>query len=186
MNERRNLAHLLDELQQQLKELEIRYEQYFAGVEKREPQRDRTELAKRLRLYTNRRIVWTDLKFRYQGLLSRFMSYSQYWDRILRLIDEGKYHRHTVKLQQPPAVPAEPSAPGASHAQRKELERLHHQFMEARKACGLSGEGPSISKIAAFIDGQREKIQSHYGNKPIQFTVEISNGKPTIKVGLKK
>ena len=57
MDDRRALGNELDEIQQQMKELEIRYEQYFAGVEKREPHRERIDIAKRLRQYTHRRIV---------------------------------------------------------------------------------------------------------------------------------
>ena len=50
-----------------MKELEVRYEQYFAGIERREPYNERRNLARRLRQFTNRAIVWTELKFRYQG-----------------------------------------------------------------------------------------------------------------------
>lgn len=185
MNERRNLGNELDELQQQMKELEISYEKYFSGVDKREPFRERTELARRLRYYSNRRIVWTDLKFRYQGLLSRFMSYCQYWDRLLRLIDEGKYHRHTAKLHQSPSI-SEAAAPKQATSSRQEIERLHRELQTARQTCGLSGDGPSLNKIAAFIDAQRGKIQRRYGDKPVDFSVDISSGKPNIKVSLKK
>lgn len=185
MNERRILGYELDELQQQLKELELHYEKYFAGVEKREPYRDRTELARRLRYYTNRRIVWTDLKFRFQGLLARFMSYCQYWDRILRLIDEGKYPRHTAKLSQAPETTGKnPAAPTTTP--QKELKRLQRELQQARQACGLNGDGPSTDKIAAFLDAQKEKIRSRYGDRPVEFSIDTSNGKPSIKVSLKK
>lgn len=183
MDDRRALGYELDEIQQQMKELEIRYEQYFAGVEKREPQRDRINLSKRLRQYTNRRIIQTDLKFRHQGLATRFMSYSQYWDRILRLIDEGKYHRHTAKLKATkPAAPKPQTAPLV----RNDVERLQRELSEARKTCGLQGDAPSASKVAAFLDAQREKIRSRYGDQPVQFSVDSSDGKPRIKVSLKK
>ena len=45
MQERRIIDQNLNEIQLGMKELEIRYEQYFAGIEKREPQRDRVALA---------------------------------------------------------------------------------------------------------------------------------------------
>ena len=183
MLDRRALSHELDEIQQQMKELEIRYEQYFAGVEKREPHRERIDLAKRLRQYTHRRIIQTDLKFRCHGLTSRFMSYSQYWDRILRLIDEGKYHRHTARLHAPTNVT--PAAP-ETISTRAEVERLQQELSAAREAAGLPGDAPSISKIAAFLDSQREKISSRYGDRPVQFSVDSSDGKPRIKVSLKK
>ena len=184
MDERRALGYELDDIQQQMKELEIHYEQYFAGVEKREPVLDRTNLARRIRQYTSRRIVWTDLKFRYQGLTSRFMSYSQYWDRILRLMDEGKYHRHTARLNAP-KPPATDNLPPVSSG-REEAERLQHKLAQARQACGVGGETPSADKVAAFLDAQRDKIRERYGDRAVTFSIDTSSGKPRIKVSLKK
>jgi len=178
MNDRRTIAQELDAMQQLLKELEIRYEQYFAGIERREPVADRKVLARKVRQFTNRHIVWTDLQFRYHGLASRFMSYCQYWDRILRLMDEGKYHRHTTKRQRPPTTTQQSVGTSASD----EAERLYQQMIQARKNCGLNGEGPSRGKIASFLDNQREKIRNRYGDKPVEFDVDIHDGKPRIKV----
>ncbi len=184
MNEKRLLGKELDDIQQEQKDLEIRYEQYFAGVEKREPLQDRKNLARRLRHYTNRRIVWTDLKFRYQGMLSRFMTYCQYWDRILRLIDEGKYHRHTAKLHAP--VIQEKEKPAAGGSSQTEAERLQRELAAARNSCGLSGAAPSAKQVADFLDTQREKIRERYGDREIVFSIDSSDGKPRIKVSLKK
>ncbi len=184
MNERRQLANELDEMQQEMKELEIRYEQYFAGSERREPVNARKDLARRIRYFTNRHIVWTDLKFRYQGITSRFMSYCQYWDRILRLIDEGKYHRHLAKMNTLPLA-SQSSSAGTSDL-RTEAAKLQQQLLQARKSCGLSGDGPSAEKVADFLATQREKIHSRYGDRPVEFSIDTSDGKPRIKVSLKK
>ena len=180
MDDRRKIAHELDDMQQILKELEIRYEQYFAGIERREPANDRKNLARRIRHFVNRHIVWTDLQFRYQGLASRFMSYCQYWDRILRLMDEGKYHRHTAKLQRKPDTADKKAPPTGNEAQQ-----LHEQMRQARQSCGLAGDGPAQEKIASFLLEQREKIRSRYGDKPVEFSVEIHEGKPRIKARFK-
>lgn len=181
MDDRRKLAQELDEIQTELKELEIRYEQYFAGLERREPYQDRQNLARRLRQFTNRHIVWTDLKFRYQNMATRFMTYGQRWDRILRLIEEGKYERHTTKLK--PSTRTKETAPlSADH----EANQLHHELNRARQAQGLPGEAPSKEKVASFLSAQREKIHERYGDKPIQFSVDTSGEKPRIKVSLKK
>jgi hypothetical protein len=182
MDDRRTIAHELKAMQQLLKELEIRYEQYFAGIERREPIADRKALALKVRHFTNRHIVWTELQFRYQGIASRFMSYCQYWDRILRLMDEGKYHRHTTKPQRKPSLPQKSDAASATP---READRLYEQMLQARKDCGLAGEGPSPEKIASFLDNQREQIRSRYGDKPVEFSVDIREGKPRIKVRFK-
>ncbi len=185
MDERRKIARELDEIQQELKEIEILYEQYFAGLERREPHNRRKTLARRLRHFTNRHIVWTDLKFRYQGIASRFMSYSQYWDRILRLMDEGKYHRHTAKLAGAAVQAPKPEASSPGN-QAREASDLHEQLTRARQQCGLSGNGPSAERVAEFLASQREKIRSRYGDQPVQFSIDTSEGKPRIKVSLKK
>ncbi len=184
MNERRTLAKELDDIQQELKELEVLYEQYFAGLERREPQNRRNLLARRLRHFTNRHIVWTDLKFRYQSLSTRFMTYGQYWDRILRQMDEGKYHRHVAKLSSSSAATGKVSKAEAPPA--NEADKLHAELNKARQQCGLNGEGPSAAKVAEFLAMQREKIRSRYGDKPVQFSIDTSEGKPRIKVSLKK
>jgi len=184
MDEKRQLAQELDNIQQAVKELEIHYEQYFAGVEKREPYNERKNIARQIRHFTNRHIVWTDLKFRYQGLTSRFMSYGQYWDRILRLIDEGKYHRHTSKLKNTTTTP--PASSAKTIDPKVEADKLQQQLSQARKSCGLSGNSPSTEKIVAFLAAQREKLRSRYGDRAVEFTVDSSGPKPRIKVSLKK
>jgi hypothetical protein len=179
MDDRRSLALELDEIQLEIKELEIRYEQYFAGIERREPYNERKNLARRLRQFTNRHIVWTDLKFRYQG-----MSYGQYWDRILRLIEEGKYPRHKNKLKS--SSLSQPKERRKPVCPLEEARKLHQQLNQAREAFGLAGDGPSADKVATFITTQRGKIYERYGKQPVEFSIDTSGSKPRIKVSLKK
>lgn len=188
MDERRKLDQALNEIQLEMKELEIRYEQYFAGVEKREPQRTRTDLARRIRQFTNRPIFQTDIKFRYQGLASRFYSYIQYWDRILRLMDEGKYHRH---LSNKPAAPKpaghpEPQSQKNSPAAQDETDSLLAALTAARQQCGQHGPAPSREKVGQFLAAQKQKVLAKFGDRPVEFIVDSSSGKPQIKVRLIK
>jgi hypothetical protein len=188
MDERRKIDKILGDLQLEMKELEIRYEQYFAGVEKREPQRIRTDLARRIRHFTNRPIIQTDIKFRYQGLASRFYSYTQYWDRILRLMDEGKYHRH---LSKKPLAPQFPDIPPPALQEKPpppndETDSLLTALTMARQKCGQNGPAPSREKVDQFLTAQKQKIQEKYGDKPVEFIVDSSSGKPQIKVRFKK
>ncbi|PLY01627.1 MAG: hypothetical protein C0622_06860 [Desulfuromonas sp.] len=188
MDDKTRLAHELDDIQNELKELEIRYEQYFTGIERREPQRDRDVIARRLRQFTNRHITCTDLKFRYQSMATRFMTYCRYWDRILREMDEGRYHRHIAKLKPqaedtplaPPKPPEAAAAPTPSEA-----ELIRKELGNARKSLGLNGM-PSLEKVSSYLNQQREKIRERYGDKPIRFSVGIKDGKPFIKASMKR
>lgn len=182
MKDRRQVTLDLEDFQSRMKELEIRYEQYFAGVEKREPYRERKDLARQIRNYNPQLITQTDLKFRYHGLASRLASYSQYWDRILRLIDEGKYHRHQSKGVKTPPRPKQNQRPDTN----SEAHILHQALLEANKQCGISAAAPPPEKIAGYLAVQREKIRKKFGDKPVEFLVDTSVGKPRIKVRLKQ
>jgi hypothetical protein len=182
MNDRDTIAHELNTLEQGQKELEILYEQYFAGIEKREPVKARENLAIRLRRFANRRITQTDLRFRYQNLATRYHSYAGHWDRILRLIDEGRYPRH---LQRALTVPAGQSAAAAMSAGNDEVETLYRQLQEAGQMTKTGFVIPDRQQIATFLERQKEKIREKFGDREVEFRVVTEDGKPKIKVRAK-
>jgi len=173
MNERTFVERELEQIDRKLRELVTGYEQYFAGVEKREPMLDREKLAKRLRKLVTRRITQTELRFRTQNLSARYNSYSGYWDRILRLIDEGRYFRQTQGIT-PPKLPPEPvSSP---------IDKLYRQILEAHNAGQITGSPPDRQQVARFLERQQEKIREKYGTDEVDFRVDVEDGKPKIKV----
>ena len=184
MTDRRNIARELAAIEQSLKDLEIRYEQYFSGVEKREPIKERDQVARRLRHFANRKIVQTDLRFRYQTLATRFHSYCGYWDRILRLMDEGRFVRQGAAARRP-AISA-PPPPGPAPAGDDEADRLYHQLKEASRQYEVENGLPDRDKVGRFLDRQKEKIRSTFGEKEVEFKVVIEGGKARIKVRAKK
>lgn len=183
MNDRLLILRDLGEIEQELKELVILYEQYFAGVEKREPLKQRENLARRLRHFVNRRIIQTDARFRYQTLAARYHSYSSHWDRILRLIDEGRYDRHTAKLKHAPPLAAE-AMPTATPVDPG--EKIYQDLLAARQNCGIAGPPPDPRQVKLFLENQMDKIREKFGDRAVEFRVEIEDGKPKIKVRAKK
>jgi hypothetical protein len=193
MNERSDIGRILSHLEQLMKELEIAFEQYFAGVEKRAPLKERELMARRLRQFASRHIVQTDLRFRYQNLATRFHSYGAYWDRILRLIEEGRYARQQGALPKTPAANALPPAPGADAvpppggtpaASGMDIESIYKELAAAHAACHL--KVPQRRQIEEFLTQQRDKIRQKFGDRPVAFRVEIEGGKPKLKVKAKE
>jgi hypothetical protein len=176
MEERKFRERELDSLEAGIRELQIRYDQYFAGVEKREPLKERQTIAQDLRRFVNRRIVQTDLRFRYQSLATRFHTYARYWDRILRLIDEGRYLRQTNKRTPLPVS-------RAKNAQcSEEVEQVYREIIKVQRTGNLVGEIPDRRKLASFLDKQKEKIREKFGDREVEFRVVTEGGKPRIKV----
>ncbi len=184
MSERKNIDLELAHIEKDLRELQIRYEKYFSGTEKLEPLQERESLARRLRNFANRRIVQTDLRFRYQNLASRFHSYAGHWDRILRLMDEGRFIRGGSGLPLAPPKAAK-AANAAASSPPDEVERLVRQLRESGGERGQS-EAEERQKVARFLEAQREKIKETFGEQEVEFRVVIEGGKPKIKVRAKK
>lgn len=178
MHERKRIEHELNLVEQELRELEIRYEQYFAGVEKREPLQNRESVLRRLRQFANRRIIQTDLRFRYQNLSTRYHTYAGYWDRILRLIDEGRYVRQGICQWPPRKIEAPPP-------ETDEVETVYRQLLEAHRS-GAAGAVPDRGQVAALLEKQRQLIREKFGDREVEFVVATENGKPRIKVRAKR
>ena len=183
MSGRAQIMELLNQLEDELKRLEIAYEQYFIGVEKRAPENERTKLTKLFRKMVGKYIPQTDLKFRLRGLTSRFNSYCGYWDRILRLIEEGKYERHTSRMQQRPLEDTPAEKEPAPKPAEPILDSLYNQLVDAHDGCQM--KSPSREQVAWFLEKQEAAIKQRFGDRLVEYTVAIESGKPKIKVRAK-
>ena len=83
-----------EEFGQKLEILRVRYEQYFIGTEKVAPSVLRMDVARIMRELENAKIRNTAVKFKVRTLIQKFTSYSTYWNRTLREIEDGTYKRH--------------------------------------------------------------------------------------------
>ncbi len=184
MPERQILIRALDSIAEEMRELEILYERYFSGEEKREPLKKRQQLQARLRQFVNRRITKTDLRFRYEGLAARFHTYSSYWDRILRLMDEGRYERHLggsrIRL---PAL--ETQARNIQNASDPN-EDAYQQMLRAHKECSLGKPAPSRQQFYSYLNRQRSALAEKFKGQEIEFRVVTEDGKPKVKARPKK
>ena len=175
------------QFEQGLNELIIKYEQYFIGIEKREPLKLLNDVDSLGRKYLNIQIINTMIKFKFNSTLARLNSYKQYWNRINRLIEDGKYSRERFKLElhqkyKPPAhpVPGEQAKP-AEKEPDFEVETLYQRFVEARKACHLPISKVTHDLIVNAIEKQKPLIMEKFKCKTVEFNVIIEDGVPKIK-----
>lgn len=186
-DDRKRISQELDQIEHKMKMLEIAYEQYFSGIEKREPMKDREDLTKRIRQFANRRIMQTDLRFKYQNLATRFHSYNGYWERILKLMDEGKYHRNASQTMKPVGTKNQtPASSAKKTSSGNDVDSVYNDLIAARKNCNIGGKAPDKGQVASMLEKQREKIREKFGDKPVAFKVETRDGKPRIVVKAKK
>ena len=179
MSSREQITALLNQVEQGIKDLEIAYELYFTGIEKRAPEKLRVNLTKKIRNLLALHVTQNDLKFRLNSLSNRYQSYSGRWDRILRMIDEGRYHRHNslLKNRSDSAI----SRRGKKlNNEGSQAEKLYEQLRNAHSNC--SSKAPSREQVNNFLQKQEQAIKKKFGDKKVDFQVTTEAGKPKIKV----
>ena len=179
MGSREQITALLNQVEQGIKDLEIAYELYFTGIEKRAPEKLRVNLTKKIRNLLALHITQNDLKFKLNSLSSRYQSYSGRWDRILRMIDEGRYKRHHSLLKNR-SESAIPRSGENMNNEGSQTDRLYEQLLDAHDNC--SSKAPSKEQVYNFLQKQEEAIKKKFGDKKVEFKVTTEAGKTKIKV----
>jgi hypothetical protein len=93
------LADACAALEAEVEELKVKYEMYFLGVERNEPNRTRDELKKKVLRLKERFTRNAGIRFRVQSLHARFISYERLWLRSSREKEEGTYRRDIFKAR---------------------------------------------------------------------------------------
>ena len=170
-------------LESSITELVVKYEQYFLGIEKREPLKLSEDIERFIRRYNTAAIVNTMYKFKFNTLVGKFNSYKQYWTRITRLIEEGKYSRDRFKMARHLAegAPGPPPAELDVKSSENEIEIVFQHYLEARKKCNLSTDNISRETMFSVIEKQRETLKSKHHCANVEFRVVIENGAPKLK-----
>lgn len=178
MDERKIFQKKLDDLGADMRELELLYERYFSGEEKREPLKQRTELERKIRSLSTRRIIKTDHRFRFETLSTRYHTYATHWNRIQRLMDEGKYQRHQDRQ-------GSQRKPNATQCSTNPTDELYDSLVKAHVECSLGTPPPDRSQFASFLERQKNQIKERYGKQEVEFRIVIENGKPKLRAKAK-
>ena len=179
----------LAQLERQLTNLITRYEQYFIGMEKREPLQLLAEVEKLVRRHAGTTINNTMLRHRFTMLTARLNTYREHWNRILRLMEEGRYSRDRFisdlrKRQRDSGAPAREQREQPSRD--ADIDRLFNELREARMTCHMPVESLTREMVAASIAKSKPALIARLGTDDLHFRVVVENGKPKIKAGTRK
>jgi hypothetical protein len=207
--EKDELESEVQKLEDELEELKAKYEQYFLGVERKEPARRREELRKRVLRVKEAFTRNTGLKFRVQSLHARYLSYERMWLRSAREKEEGTYHRDLFKArlrarheegepppQQAPAAAARPAVPSAQRPGVKpppaaapapggmgdaQLRALYTAYVAAKKSCNEDVSRLTYEAVAKSVSKQIPELMTRYKAKTVDFKVEVKDGRAVLK-----
>jgi len=177
-------AEELTELDEAIVNLQVLYEKYFLGIDRRPPDQERKRVSEKTREMRTTNIRNTALKFKINTLFAKLLSFERMWDRTLREIEDGTYKRDVFKAKlrdkdRDGGGPARAApAPTISDAN---LRRLYDTYLVAKKRCGESTDGISFDSIASRIRAQVPELMQKHKAKNIEFKVVIKGGKAILK-----
>jgi hypothetical protein len=199
----------LEILEKQLRQLQIDWEKFFGGVEKKPPVDLRSKVEALIRRYAGIEIRNNQERFRYQTLTARYNTFNELWSKRLRALEEGRvaglHVTRAMKVAVPPPPEPEPAAaaptPAAAAARARAaapapgskeyriqnpegdgtmVRALFRQFVDERKRTGEMA-AVSYENFERLISQQATKILTEKGAQAVDFRIENKDGKVSLK-----
>lgn len=189
-------------LEGKLAVLKVEYDKYFSGVEKIEPVKLKEEIKRIVRRLSTLYINNTAIRFRKDNAIAQFNSYNQYWNRILRQIEDGTYVRDVFKAdyrdrakmgadrndpaaaQKNKASVTETAQPAGSEP--RDFEDIFQNLITTKKKLGESTANIKFDVLSSNLKKQSDAIKRKFKVSHVDFIVEEKDGKATIKALPKK
>jgi hypothetical protein len=202
----------LAQLERDIRQLKIEYDQYFGGGRKRPP----TEIEWRIELVVKRYAErGGELKyghrFRLNNLTQTYAKYKDIFRKKTQNKEEGKIQRHfgaaakaieaerahknpehPVEAPAMPAVSAPAAAQGAFRVTCSEPEResekvdqLYQAFLQAKQQAGEQTGKLSRSSFNEFVLKKTKDLQKQKNCRDVEYVVEVINGQVKLKALVK-
>ena len=165
----------LSTLRNRLEALRTKYDRYFMGLERIPPEKIRKELERDLRNSKLESSHKTAVKFRFNNIRQRMNTYARYWDRIMRLIEEGRFKREKGALQNmgaPPPAPPEERSTGGGRDERA----VYDSWKKAQRELGRSSD-VDFERFQKKLEKQRQAQKAKYGWDDVSYSVRVKDGK---------
>jgi hypothetical protein len=184
----------LEQIEKAIKQLQIEWEKFFGGVEKKPPTDLKAKVEAIIRQHANAEIRNNTERFRYQNLTARYNTFNEMWGKRLRALEEGRimgvHGPHAAKAPPPPAMRAERAAArpaGAGEVRIQDPERdneamrsLFDRFLEERQKTGESA-AVKFEGFRKLVAQQTSRILSEKGGQAVSFRLETKDGKVSLK-----
>lgn len=189
----------LDKLEEDIRRLKSRYDQFFAGITKQPPSFERHQLESRIHEISKQKMRDNGRRFRFNTVLSRYNQFREMWARKMREREEGPldFRRRQAAMEAPstksaevPAiVPAPPPVTSAAPdpyvrmtpgANGEELRKLYGEIERAHLDMGKLSN-VSLEQLATMIQKQSDIVRAKYNVKTVAFRVETIDGKVKLK-----
>jgi len=185
----------LDKLEEDIRRVKNKYDQFFAGIQKVPPLQDRRNVEIYIYELGKQKMRENARRFRFNQLLSRYYQYRELWGRKIREREEGPldFRRRAAALSEPEpprsrsraaaavtSPKADPYVKLAAGSNGEEMKRL---YAEIEREHHRLGKLPTITydQLRQMVEKQSELVRSKYHVDVVGFRVDVVDGKVKLK-----
>ena len=185
----------LDKLEEDIRRLKNKYDQFFSGITKVPPSFERHQVESYIHEVSKLKMRDNTRRFRFNTILSRYNQFREMWGRKMREREEGPldFRRRQALMNSDPAPPPPPPAaprvtsqgadpyvrmtPGSNG---EEVRKLYDEIERENGKLGKRGS-LTLEQLAAMIQKQSDMVREKYHVKTVAFRVETVDGKVKLK-----
>lgn len=185
----------LDKLEEDIRRLKNRYDQFFNGITKFPPSFERHQIEAMIHEISKQKMRDNTRRFRFNTILSRYNQFREMWARKMREREEGPldFRRRQAAMETPLAPPPPPPARAAVTSTRADPyvkmtlgangEEIRKLYGEIERAHLEMGKLPNVSleQLTTMIEKQSGVVRAKYNVKTVAFRVETVDGKVRLK-----
>jgi hypothetical protein len=190
----------LGQIERDIRQLKIEYDQYFGGGRKRPPSEIEWRIDQMMKRYAER---GGELKFaqrfRFNNLSQTYAKYKDIFRKKLQQKEEGKVQRHFGAAAK--AIEAErakhEAETGAAQAEafritcsepdreRDKVDQLYHAFLEAKKKAGEQIGKLTQANFNEFVRKKTKDLRKQQNCNEVEYVVEVVEGQVKLKALVK-
>jgi len=185
----------LDRLEEEIRKLKNKYDQFFTGITKVPPSFERHQVEASIHEMNKQKFRDNTRRFRFNTILSRFNQFREMWGRKMREREEGPLdfrrrqaamsapHEAVRPQEAPPRVTSTPVDPYVRMTPGSNGDQIRALYAEIEREHDKLGKPPSVSleQLAAMVQKQAELVREKYHVSTVAFRVETIDGKVKLK-----
>lgn len=193
----------LSQLEKDIRQLKIEYEQYFGGGRARPPADTEWRVEQLMKRYGDRGGAMNfGQRFRYNNLVQTYAKYREIFRKRLKQKEEGIVPRHfgaAAKAIQAERARKRPARGGSRRKsvlfavscsdpdrEVEKVEQLYQAFFHAKQSAGEDTDQLSRKKFQAFLRQKTEQFKKRNGCQEVEYVVAMESGEVRLKARVQK
>jgi hypothetical protein len=193
----------MNQLERDIRQLKIEYEQYFGGGKKRPPADLEWRIELTMKRYSDRGSQMNFAqRFRYSNLAQMYSKYREFFRKRMKKKEEGSVQRHfgaaareIENLRKQKQAAESPSGPSQSwpftisckdpDQEKKKVEDLYEAFRLAKEQAGENTDRLTLEAFQQFVRQKTGDLKKQQTAREVEFVVSVEGKHARLKARVK-